>query len=260
MPVHVISRNPTINIYCDESCHLENDGASSMVLGCIWCPTGNVRRLSEAIRGIKAYHGLSRQEDYGDSKNPFEIKWTKVSASKSDFYCDLIDYFFDESDLHFRGILIRNKSVLDHGSFSQSHDDWYYKMMFLMLDRIINPNCKYRIYLDIKDTKSEIKRANLERYLRSRSRDSDGSVIERLQQIRSHESEILQLADLLIGAIAYKNRQQNNDFGISPPNPGKLKVIQRIQRRSAKSLSETTWQGERKFNLLSWESSQGGGL
>jgi len=26
------------NIYCDESCHLENDGEKVMVLGAIWCP------------------------------------------------------------------------------------------------------------------------------------------------------------------------------------------------------------------------------
>jgi len=254
MSVHD-AHNPVVNVYCDESCHLENDIASSMVLGCIWCPAKHVKQISEAIRGIKAYHSLAKQKDYGDNKKPFESKWTKVSASKVDFYCDLVDYFFDESDLHFRGILIANKSVLDHESYDQSHDEWYYKMMFLMLDRIINPRCRYRIYLDIKDTKSEIKRAKLESFLRSRSRDSNGTVIERVQQIRSHESEILQLADLLIGAISYKNRIQNQDFGTNMLNAGKLKVLQRIQRRSAKTLSETTWQGERKLNLLSWEPS-----
>ena len=28
----------TYNVYCDESCHLENDGQKAMVLGAIWCP------------------------------------------------------------------------------------------------------------------------------------------------------------------------------------------------------------------------------
>ncbi len=27
-----------INIYCDESCHLENDNQKVMVLGAVWCP------------------------------------------------------------------------------------------------------------------------------------------------------------------------------------------------------------------------------
>ena len=26
-----------INIYCDESCHLEHDGIKPMLLGCVWC-------------------------------------------------------------------------------------------------------------------------------------------------------------------------------------------------------------------------------
>ena len=28
----------SIHIYCDESCHLENDGMKAMVLGALWCP------------------------------------------------------------------------------------------------------------------------------------------------------------------------------------------------------------------------------
>jgi len=28
----------TYNVYCDESCHLQNDGLSVMVLGAVWCP------------------------------------------------------------------------------------------------------------------------------------------------------------------------------------------------------------------------------
>jgi len=26
------------NVYCDESCHLENDHQTAMVLGAVWCP------------------------------------------------------------------------------------------------------------------------------------------------------------------------------------------------------------------------------
>ena len=28
----------TFNVYCDESCHLENDHQKAMVLGAVWCP------------------------------------------------------------------------------------------------------------------------------------------------------------------------------------------------------------------------------
>ena len=29
---------PTINIYCDESCHLQNDKEPVMVIGAVYCP------------------------------------------------------------------------------------------------------------------------------------------------------------------------------------------------------------------------------
>jgi hypothetical protein len=33
---------PLIKIYCDESCHLENDHIPVMVLGAVTCPAGAV--------------------------------------------------------------------------------------------------------------------------------------------------------------------------------------------------------------------------
>lgn len=35
------------NVYCDETCHLENDGINVMVLGAVWCPQS---RLKEKVR------------------------------------------------------------------------------------------------------------------------------------------------------------------------------------------------------------------
>ena len=123
------------NIYCDESCHLPNDHQPIMVLGAIWCPKDKAREIAENIRRIKVKHNLPPF---------FEIKWTKVSPGKADFYLELIDYFFEEKDLHFRG-LIAEKEGLDHVKYYQDHDDWYYKMYFNLLKIIISPIDKYNI-------------------------------------------------------------------------------------------------------------------
>lgn len=237
------------NIYCDESCHLENDKASVMVLGCVWSLASKTREISRKIREIKSKHNISSH---------FEIKWTKVSEAKANFYVGLVDYFFDDNDLHFRGVLIPDKSILNHNAFEQTHDSWYYKMLFVMLEPIINPLHRYRIYMDIKDTRSEQKRRLLEDVLRNSRCNSVGQIIEKVQQIRSHESEILQLADLLLGAVGYHHRSQIGDLKNQNGNSGKLKVIRRIQRRSGKSLSHTTWLCEPKFNLLVWQGNKKG--
>jgi len=231
----------SISIFCDESCHLLRDRQRVMVLGGVWCPTADVRRLSLELRRLKVEAGLSRR---------FESKWTKVSASKSDFYARLVDFFFDEPALHFRGILIRDKGLLDHDAFGQSHDDWYYKMYFRLLQPIIEPSRQHRVYLDVKDTRSADKVRKLHEVLANARYDFDRRLIERIQTVRSNELEPLQLADLLIGAIAYRNRGLRG-------NAGKEAVVNRVVERSGKSLVRSTLVTEPKFNLFVWTPASG---
>ena len=225
------------NVYCDESCHLEHDGIRVMVLGAVWCPAKKTREFAVRIRDLKTRHDLPRN---------FEIKWTKVSPAKIRFYLDVVDYFFAEEDLHFRGVLIPDKGALDHAAFGQNHDDWYYKMCFRMLETIIDPRRAHAVYLDIKDTRSEQKRARLEQILKNSRYDHAGKIIRRVQQIRSHESELMQLTDLLIGAIGHHNRAPGT-------SKAKTDLVRRIQQRSGKRLDASTWLRESKFNLFRWE-------
>jgi hypothetical protein len=227
----------TYNLYCDESCHLENDGQKAMVLGAVWCPSDKRREIADRIREIKIKHGLGKQ---------FEIKWTKVSQSKLDFYLDVVDYFFDDDDCHFRALVAPNKSILDHGKYGQNHDQWYYKMYFVMLKAVFQPQSHYRVYIDIKDTLGADKVKTLHNVLCNNAYDYSRTLVERIQQIHSDEAEQMQLADLLIGALSYLHR------GLSA-NKAKNKIIQRIRQRSGYELTRNTLQMETKFNLLIWE-------
>lgn len=232
----------TYNVYCDESCHLENDHQQAMVLGAVWCPLEKAREISVRLREIKAHHRL---------KPEFELKWTKVSPAKARFYLDVMDYFFDDDDLNFRALIVPNKTKLCHQAFGQSHDDWYYKMYFDMLKVIFNPHAHYRIYLDIKDTRSAGKVAKLHDVLCNNLYDFSRTIIERVQNVRSHEIEILQVADLLIGAVSYVNR------GLSG-NAGKEALVARMKERSRYCLTKTTLLREEKVNLFRWLASEGG--
>lgn len=238
------------NIYCDESCHLLKDRSAVMVLGCVWCLADRVPEISSRLRDLKREYGLLRRGGEADPHMPFELKWHKVSPAKLAYYLRVVDYFFDDDDLHFRGVVVPDKTRLDHSAFGQDHDTWYYKMCFTMLEPLIDPQHHYQVYLDIKDTRSEVKRRKLEEVLRNSRYDSVGRIIQRVQQIRSHESELMQLADLLLGAICYCNRELQT-------STAKAEVIRRIQQRSGKSLRSTTWLRESKLNLLVWQASGG---
>lgn len=239
-----------INIYCDESCHLENDHQKVMVLGAIWCEQTKVKEVAARLKEIRARHALS---------SDLEIKWTKVGDKKSQFYMDLIDYFFDNDHLHFRGLVIPDKSILDHAAHQQTHDDWYYKMYFDLIKVIIDPEKTYRIYLDIKDTRSATKMSKLRDVLANAHYDFSREIIRDVISVRSEQVPLVQLADLLIGAVCYKNRlETDRDNAKNLTNLGKRKLIERISLRSGYSLTKTTLYKEQKFNLLIWKSGHGG--
>lgn len=231
----------TYNIYCDESCHLENDKQTAMVLGAVWCPLGKTHEIAVRLREIKRKHNLAAD---------FEVKWTKVSAAKSGFYLDLLDYFFDDDDLHFRALIIPDKAKLNHQAFpGQDHDTWYYKMYFDMLKVILSPESRYRIYLDIKDTRGAEKVKKLHDVLCNNLYDFSREIVERVQLVHSHEIEQLQLADLLIGAVSYVSRGLHD-------NAGKLAIINRMKQRSGYSLEKTTLLREGKVNLFRWQAQE----
>ena len=230
----------TYNVYCDESCHLEHDRQPVMVLGAVWCPLEKTRGAAIRIREIKAQHGLPSN---------FEVKWTKVSPAKQAFYHDVLDYFFDDDDLHFRALIVPDKTRLQHELYGQTHDTWYYKMYFDMLRVILDPDACYRIYLDIKDTRSAAKIAKLHDVLCNNIYDFQRQIIERVQTVRSHEVELLQLADLLMGVVSYVNR------GLCG-NSAKVALVERLRDRSGYSLTKTTLLKESKVNLFMWEATE----
>lgn len=228
------------NIYCDESCHLENDHTKVMSLGAIWCEKQYVAGIAEQIRQLKTAHGLSRQ---------FEIKWTKVSPAKLEFYRALIDLYFNTPALHFRGVVIPDKSLLRHEQFEQNHDSFYYKMFFTLLKTIFSQEHQYAIYLDIKDTRSQEMVEGLHRCLCNSRYDFNRESIQRIQQIRSHESELLQVTDLLIGALSYFHRDLQT-------STAKQTLIRQIKQLSGYSLERSTLLREEKFNLLVWQAQE----
>jgi hypothetical protein len=230
------------NVYCDESCHLPNDGKPVMLLGAVWCPADKVKEIHGRISEIKRRHGIPVER---------ELKWTKVSPGLQQLYMDLIDYFFDDDDLYFRCLVIHDKAKLDHSLFNQDHDTWYYKMYFLMLKSILEPGSHYRIYIDIKDSRSADKVQKLHDVLCNSLYDFRREIVERIQQIRSHEVGIMQLTDLLLGAASYANRTLT-------ANSAKVALIERIRKRSGYSLLRPTLLRENKVNLFHWKPVQPG--
>ncbi|MFG1493775.1 DUF3800 domain-containing protein [Halobacteriovorax sp. ZH4_bin.1] len=224
------------NIYCDESCHLESDNFGLMTLGSVWCPRDKVKEISDRIKEIKVKYGLAPH---------IELKWTKISSTKIKMYEEIIDYFFDDDDLHFRGLVAKDKSNLNHEKYGQTHDDWYYKMYFTLLKNIFSSGNQYHIMVDHKDTLGSIKVEKLHEVLTNSIYDFDRNIVKSANIITSDTSTCLQLADLFSGALSYINRSLNS-------SEAKLKVIEKIKNRSHISLTKSTLPSEQKFNVFIW--------
>jgi hypothetical protein len=226
-------------IFIDESCHLQNDFSKSiMCIGYIKILDGDYQKYKNAIHDIKIKY-----------KTPTELKWEKISKSRLPLYFELIEFFFN-SEIEFRCILVKYKENLDHEQFNQgSHDNFYYKLIyFLLFNTYFNPaeGNKYKVYLDIKDTrgKDKIEKIKLifEKYYRG------DSPFQYFQHIRSEETPLIQLTDFLIGAVSYKARVIKGEI----PNPSetKLKIITRIEDLSGYKLEESSEPWDNKFNIF----------
>lgn len=215
------------NLYCDESCHLENDKLPIMIIGYTMSAYNRTRDHYDSIKEIKQKHGF---------KN--EIKWSSVSTSKYDFYAELIEYFF-KSDLQFRAVVVEKSQIkINEG---ETFDDFYYKMYYQLLFHKMNMEHAYYIYLDIKDTLSAKKVKRLKQIL-----NITYTTIREVQNIRSEESLLMQITDLLMGAVTYHLRELDAKNNVK----AKKDLIAMIQSHAKIPLTKSTLKSYNKFNLF----------
>lgn len=222
------------NIYCDETCHLEHDKEKTMVIGGIKCSKSCRRYVIECIYSIKEKFGIPKYA---------EIKWNKVSQCNLDYFKKLIDLFFELDELQFRAVVV-DKTQINHDKFNQTHNEFYYKIYYYCLIGLVDTKAENYIYLDKKDTKGTYKIRQLKEIINRKNHDFDQSRIVRIQCVNSSELPILQLADLIIGAVGYHNRDIMN------ASTAKKELVKHIQKKSKYSLEKSTYPSERKFNLF----------
>ena len=215
----------TFNLYCDESTHLENDRMPFMIIGYVSSAWNQIKIHKDYIAGLRQKH-----------KFKGEIKWSKLSESNFPFYADLIDYFF-ATDLNFRAVII-NKSQINNKLTGFTYDDFYHKMYYQLLHHKMDMEYTYNIYLDIKDSCSFKKIQTLKTIL-----NFEYGNVRNLQFIRSYESSLLQLTDVIMGAINYHLRKEQKVTA-------KLKIVEKIRNHAKRPLDISTPKSASKINLF----------
>lgn len=217
-------------IFCDESNHLLNDSSNIMVNGAILIDEDKVVEANKYIKFLRYKHNYHN-----------EIKWTKLISKQKEFYKELIEYFFSSEFMKFKATLVVNKSDQKHEQYNRTHDDFYYVVYYYTLRNFLYKDSQYKIYLDYKDTKGREKVKELAKVLKNdRLSEIDFYIIH------SFESNIIQLCDLFIGAIGYKNRED-----IEHTSEIKKYIIEQIELNCGYEITGTKPWIE-KFNIFRW--------
>ena len=229
-----------INIYCDESCHLEHGKEHVMLVSCIYCPKDKVYEISQDLRFLKEKYHLNKRG---------ELKWHKISNCKRDYYIELLNYFLNNEDINFRTIIIPHKEKLKHEIFNQTHSKWYYKMIYTLVkyipEYIYDNKKKYYVYIDKKENSYEARQEviKLKTYL-----DKHFDFDCHIQNIVSDQSELLQLNDFIQGAISYSNR---GIYDKEKSNSTKKEIVDMLTDKLGIKINKTN--KYKKCNILIWE-------
>ncbi|MBW7875628.1 MAG: DUF3800 domain-containing protein [Candidatus Cloacimonetes bacterium] len=216
-------------VYCDESqpdlLFTTKPRFQYLLIGSLWLPESFRSTIKTRVKELRAQFNA-----WG------EIKWTKVSNSKLNFYLALVELFFSFHDnLRFRCIAIDHQAV-DRSHFCGDCELGFYKFYYQLLYHWISDEDQYRIFVDSKTGRDPQRISVLRRCLSS-------TRVESIQSLPSNELVLLQLCDFLIGAV---NAKLNNTLA---GNEAKKQVIEKIEALLRCPIKSTP-KGEKKFNLF----------
>lgn len=198
------------NIYCDES---SITNCRYMLIGGLWIPWYAEASLRETLTNVRVKHRLSA-----------EMRWKKVHRSKLCAYHDFADAFMCASHVTFKCIVIDTHIVKWKTYHGNDKDLGFYKFYYQVISRNLHPNNLYWLYPDDRQNRHADSLSLLQYHVNQYWRDR-GARYNMLQAVEPRDSkndDLLQLADIILGAIASEWNQDTT-------RPAKLSFAQSIK-------------------------------
>ena len=228
------------SIYVDES---STSGCRLAGYGGIWIPDADAEALRSAVAEVCARHAMRR-----------ELKWTKLSGGRaSPIFQSLADAFFDHPSARFNAMVIEG----NHRSAVSQYDDdelTHYKRLHWLCRKRVESSASYQLVLDHRTDKRADRLDDLKLVLNNAARlelrisfDCIRSVIA----VDSCDEPLVQLADVLLGAVCYHHNGRHVERGASA---SKCEAAAYVARRAgfAGGIIGESPRWEKKFNVWRW--------
>lgn len=190
-----------IHIYCDES---SQNAHRYMVIGAVACSADGRGKVAPELNDVKAAHG------HGG-----EMKWTKVKARNLRAYRDFASCYFvhaHDDMAHFHSIVI-DAAGLNHNRYNAGNREiGFNKFIYQLLLKFCRSykGSTFHAHLDHRTTRHPLDdlRAILNHGARKTCQRHDAP-FKTVQFRHSHDEVLLQAADMLCGAVAYRWNEQH---------------------------------------------------
>jgi Protein of unknown function (DUF3800) len=218
MAASVATAPLVVEVYIDES----STQHRYLVLGAVVTPSANVDGFVRMLWNARL-PDLPREE----------MKWVKVSRTKLPAYIRFVDFFFDQvrGSIDFHSLVI-DTTRQQHRIYNQGNREiGFNKEVYQLAMKCARLyNALFHIYPDRRETnqRPEDLRLMLNRGIR-RKGDKRDWPFRRVQFRDSKKTLLLQLSDLLAGALAYRLNEHDIADGASP---AKIELSNHIRQRA----------------------------
>jgi len=224
-------------IGCDISGQLKKD--KYWILGSVWIPKERLPQYEEAICYFRLKNKL-----WG------ELKWTYITPQKLKEYKEFISISLQNLPIEIKVILLEKKRIKLKEFCGNSTGKMFSKFFYLLIRSHIIKLPKitsFDVLIDEEDWMRE-QSLNLKGFLEQfLIRGNFKKTVNHLSQCDSKICSILQLCDLINGAISAKLNQLDTDISAD-----RKEIIRHIESILKHPLSDPTIPTAEKFNLWIW--------
>lgn len=223
------------HIYCDES---STHSGGYLLIGGIWVPKWAEPELRRRLFIVRRKHRISA-----------ELKWTKVSLPRLDTYKDWVGVLFQlgMTSVEFKCIVVRH-DVVDYRKYHESDKELgFYKFYYQLISRHLKPQHTYWLFTDDRHNHKPSRWTTLMGATNAHMDKTEGvKPVQTVEPRDSKEEDIIQLADVLLGAFGYAwNEYEGSE--------AKAAVVEHIRRELGwPSLRQDTFPDAKKVNVWEW--------